>query len=321
MATYTKRGKSWTARVRKRGIDESQTFSSKGQASAWANQLEADITSGAYYAGTRKTLVDAIERYKTEVTPAKKSADIETVILDMLARQAFANRSLSNITTAMIAEYRDAELQRIKPASVLRYLNVLSGVFEQARREWQWIAVNPCKDLKKPGQSRARDRIFTDDEIQRFLDTMGHKQAATEIQQGICDVFLFAIETAMRASEILGLEWDDIQGRTAILRDTKNSDKRTVALSTKAVEILDSRRDKPRPFGLKRGSLASMFRYYAKQAGIDGVNFHDTRHTAITRMAKKLSPFELARICGHRNMSQTLAYFNETADQIAAKLD
>jgi integrase len=92
-------------------------------------------------------------------------------------------------------------------------------------------------------------------------------------------------------------------------------------VACKAVEILDSRRDKPRPFNLKGNSLASMFRYYAKQAGIDGVNFHDTRHTAITRMAKKLSPFELARIVGHRNMSQTLAYFNETADQIAAKLD
>ena len=112
-----------------------------------------------------------------------------------------------------------------------------------------------------------------------------------------------------------------IDGRVATLPDTKNGDKRRVPLSSKAVDILNSRRQYARPFEIKRGTLAAMFTKYALEAGVKDANFHDTRHTAITRLARKLSPFELARIVGHRNLSQTLAYFNESAEQIAGKLD
>lgn len=323
MATIQRRGKSWFAQVCKKGVRKSQSFTTKGQASAWATQLEAEILSGSYYSGSEKTFADAVDRYIEEVTPTKKSADEETYILKMLKKNSFANLKIGDITTAMIAQYRDTELKRVKPASVLRYILAISMIFEQARREWQWVTQNPVKDVKKPSHGQSRDRIFTDNEIERILNELHHNDTSTFIQQAIGDVFLFALETAMRASEMLNLKWDDIDLERRFLRlhDTKNKDKRNVALSTRAIEILNARREFDRPFKLKSRTLANMFKIYCIRAGITDARFHDTRHTSITKLARKLSPFELARNVGHKQMNQTLKYFNETAEEIANKLD
>ncbi len=321
MATLVKRGKRWTAQVYKRGIRKAKTFDTKGQASAWATQTEAEILAGSFHAGTDKTFLDAVERYRETVTSTKKSARSENYHLNMLSRLGFADKRLSDITSEDIAKVRDEKLKTLKTGTVRRYLSLLSSIFEYSKKEWGWITDNPCSQIKKPSGGKSRDRIFSDDEVSALLAAMNYGGPASEIQQTIADVFLFALETAMRAAEIVTLEWAMINGRVATLMDTKNGDKRDVALSSAALAILDKRRAFDKPFKVKTTTLSTLFGVYTAKAGIEGATFHDTRHTAITRMARKLTPFELARTVGHRNLSQTLAYFNETADQIAAKLD
>lgn len=323
MAAITKRGKSWYARVRVKGIGISKSFQTKGQASAWATKIESEILSGTYNSGSEKTFIDAVNRYIEEEIPKKKSAKTELAILNNFKKLPFSNLKVDEISTEMIAQYRDTEIKRLKPASVVRYLGLMSALFETMRREWQWIKNNPVRDVKKPNSNFSRDRVFNDNEVKKILDVLGHNGPSTKIQQTIGDVFIFAIETAMRAGEILSLEWDrvDTNKRVATLLVTKNGDKREVPLSQSAIDILNRRLDEKRPFDLKPQTLAVMFPIYCKRAGVDGVNFHDTRHTAITRLVKKLSPFELARMVGHRNMSQTLTYYNESAENLATKLD
>ena len=50
------------------------------------------------------------------------------------------------------------------------------------------------------------------------------------------------------------------------------------------------------------------------------MHFHDTRHEAITRLAKRLDVLELARVVGHRDPRSLTIYYNETAEQLAKKL-
>lgn len=50
------------------------------------------------------------------------------------------------------------------------------------------------------------------------------------------------------------------------------------------------------------------------------MHFHDTRHEAITRLAKRLDVLELARMVGHRDPRSLMIYYNETAEQLAKKL-
>jgi len=69
-------------------------------------------------------------------------------------------------------------------------------------------------------------------------------------------------------------------------------------------------------------TLDAMFRKYRKRAGLEGFTFHDSRHTAATRMAmsRRVDALQLCAIFGWRNPRQAMAYFNPTASQLAAAL-
>ena len=51
------------------------------------------------------------------------------------------------------------------------------------------------------------------------------------------------------------------------------------------------------------------------------MHFHDSRHEAITRLAKKLNVLDLARMTGIRDLKILNVYYNETAESMAARLD
>lgn len=72
---------------------------------------------------------------------------------------------------------------------------------------------------------------------------------------------------------------------------------------------------KPAPILIDRPRRA------CKACGIEGLHFHDSRATAITRLARVLSPVELARMIGHRDLGSLLVYYRESASSIAERLD
>lgn len=170
--------------------------------------------------------------------------------------------------------------------------------------------------------------MYSDDEIERICFALGFDQTETELAttgyQRVAVAFLFAIETAMRAGEICGLVASDIVGRTATLRQTKNRTKRGVPLSRRAAEILRLLPEVPDQeplFGMTARSLDALFRKAKKRAMIDDCTFHDTRHLAITRLAKKLNVLDLARMVGHEDLRQLQVYYNESAETMASRLD
>jgi integrase len=64
----------------------------------------------------------------------------------------------------------------------------------------------------------------------------------------------------------------------------------------------------------------ALFRKCRDRAGIVGLHFHDSRHEAITRLAQRLDVLDLARMVGHRDLKMLQAYYNATAEEIAARL-
>lgn len=76
----------------------------------------------------------------------------------------------------------------------------------------------------------------------------------------------------------------------------------------------------PDGFGISSASLDSLFRKYRNKTTIENMTFHDTRHEAITRLAKKLHVLDLARMTGHRDIKKLMLYYNISAEDIAGKL-
>lgn len=206
------------------------------------------------------------------------------------------------------------------PASVARELQLLSSVLTCARREWRLIKENPMSDVRKPPKTPHRERLPTSDEIDRLAFVAGDN---LRFPRARCHMaFLFAIETGMRAGEIVGLTWDrvNLDKSVAKLIHTKNGHPREVPLSPEAMRILRELPENDPVFGVKSQSLDALWRRVRDKAGIVGLTFHDSRAEAITRLSKRLGILDLARMVGHKDLRQLQTYYREDATAIAMKL-
>lgn len=329
MATYRKRGDAWRAEIAKKGVRVSRTFDTKAEAIAWATEKEAELGKAkpATLKALNKTLIDAIDRYEKEVAPSKKGVRWEKLRFTVFRKLEWVGSMIGAIEPDDIAGWRDQRLKKVKPSTVNRELNLLSAIFEHARREWKWILVNPVRDVKRPANPRPRDRRISDEEAQAMLAKLGyeHGQSPVTLQQHLGAAFLLALETGMRQGEILGLTRDRVflERRFVRLEDTKNGDARNIPLSSEAVRLLELQpkaKDEPRCFPVASASADTLWRKARKRAGIVDLKFHDSRHEAITRLARKLDVLDLARMIGHRDPRSLMIYYNATATELAARL-
>lgn len=319
MGSFEKRGTSWRARVRVRGVPDSATFPTKQQAVQWALQREAELE------GKRlpdHTVGDAMRRFAAEVLPGRKGERAERLRLGAMERDKLAAVRLPALRPSDVAAWKERRLQAVSGASVRREMNLLLSVLEIARREWGWLHVNPARDVKRPPSPPSRKRRVSQDEVDRIALALGLTDLEAETARNRTGLaWLFALETAMRSGEIVGLHWKDVGEKSVRLPLTKNGDERIVPLSRRAREILAAlpRGDGP-CFGLTDQVRDVLFREAKKSAGVTGLTFHDSRAEAIWRLSKKLDVMELARVIGHRDLRSLLLYYNTSADELADRL-
>lgn len=309
------------------GVRDGGTFPTAREANEYQARRTAEllaVKSGKV--GTVKTLRDALRRYAEEVSPTKRGEGKEIIRLAAFERQALPlDKKLASLTTADLALWRDSRLAVNARGSVLRDMTLLGSVLEVARREWQWIETNPMRDVKRPANPDHRQRVISGVEVRRMLRAMGYTRGpARSVSQAVACAFLLALSTGMRAGEICGLTWDRVRGDHVRLLETKNGTARDVPLSTVARRIIGRMEgfDAVLVFGITSQTLDALFRKYRDRAGLAGFTFHDSRHTAATRLALsgKVQALELCAIMGWRNPKQAMTYFNPTASQLAARL-
>ena len=325
MARIEQRGKRWRARVRVGGMDVSESFRTKAEAQAWSAKQETDINAGKLGHAVDKPFRALLQRYIDDVLPAKRGERPERLRLERLMRDdELARVRLPEFGPEHVAAWRDRRLREVSAASVRREWATLSAACNLAIKEWRWLAENPFSRAKKPPEPKARTRVYTDEEIDRVLLACGYPNLETE-QGRVGAVVLFALETAMRASEIVGLTWAriDLDRRIAHLPMTKNGNARDVPLSRKALELLEAMKGRDPVFGIRSAAvLDALWRKARDRAMLEDAHFHDLRATALTRMAAKVSVMDLAKISGHRDIRilQNVYYRADPAD-LAAKLD
>ncbi|GLP87069.1 tyrosine-type recombinase/integrase [Tritonibacter mobilis] len=320
MATFRKTKTGWRAEVARAGVRASKVFPSKREAQDWASRKEYEILNGSKISAKMK-LRDLFERYAREVSSKKRGYKWEALRLNRWGQSDLGEKSLSELSPADFAAWRDGRLLKVAPSTVRREMTLMGSVFSVARREWGLIGDSPLTDVRKPQEAAARDRLPTSAELERLELSAGNdlKNATTRAFHA----FLFAGETAMRAGEIVGMKWEhiDLERRVVDLPMTKNGTSRQVPLSRRAVEMLEMLPESDPVFALDSRQLDVLWRKVRDRAAVEGLTFHDSRHWAITQLAKKLDVMDLARMVGHRNVNQLLTYYNERAEDLAKRLD
>lgn len=310
----------YRAQVYRRGVRKSQVFDTHRAAKAWAAraEYELDHTDEIHSA---LPFGDLLDRYGREVSAKKRGARSEIIRIERLRRDKIAKRPIGELTVLDFADWRDRRLTQVQPASVRRELEQLSAVLRQARTEWGLMSRNPLEGLQWPAQAVPRDRRPTPAELDALAISAGDDMTTATART--FQAFLFAIETAMRCGEIAALEWRhlDLARRVAHLPNTKNGFARDVPLSSEAVRIIERLPKADPVFGLTAEQISSLFRKVTARAAVVNLRFHDSRHEAVTRLARKLDVLDLARMTGHRNIRELMTYFNATAEELARRLD
>jgi len=338
MASISQVGKVWRASVFRKAPDgevirKTATFDTKTEAKDWAAAIELGIKAGAEHVTERKTFGQLLEKYRDEVSITKRGEKWERLRIGLILRDELSEVKLSALNETHIAAWRDRRLLSVSPGTVRREWNLLSSACTIAINEWKWLHRHPMKIVRRPAPPRARDRILSDDEINRLLFVLGYTPGTrpTTVTAHVGAALLLAIETAMRAGELCALTWADVDLTTRVARvtgDTHGAGKtqaaiRAVPLSTVAVSVFQNLTVNPedgRCLQLNTTQLDALFRKAKQKALIEDLHFHDTRHTAITRLAKKLDVLPLARIVGHKDLRQLMVYYNESAETLAQQL-
>lgn len=323
MATYEKRGNSWRVQLCVNGERDSATKRTKAEAVAWAEAREAQLARGMK---GDHSLSQAFQQYSDEVSPKKRGRRWEQIrIVAMLRSLKFKDKALDRTTPDDWGKWRDARLKEVSGQSVARELTIASAIYEHARLEWRWTTSNPVREIRWPARGTARKRRVLGDDLKRMMRALGYSgHIPHTANHEVAIAFLLAIETAMRAGELMSLAPSQVHyaERFARLDRTKNGDARDVPLSTEAIRLLKLLpQDGERLFSISSATLDTLFRRARDAAKIEDLHFHDSRREATTRLSKKLNIMELASVTGHRDLKLLhRVYYSADASEIAGKL-
>lgn len=210
-------------------------------------------------------------------------------------------------------------------------ISVIRRIFDAAFRDGL-IDSDPSVRLRFAKAQKPEPDPMSPDEVERVLAWMAPRPVWR-------NYFELAFFTGLRTSELLALEWGDIDWRRRTMtvrrarvrretKSTKTATIRTVELTTRAVEAL--RRQKEYTF--LAGSLVFLdpatgrqinddkpprlvWTAALKALGIRHRNAYQTRHTyATTALMSGANPAWIARQLGHANMGMLLTRYSRWMD-------
>jgi len=302
------------------------TFRRLTDAKKWEQHTEAAIREGRYFKTTearKHTLAEAIDRYQESVLPAKKDRKKQAAQLDMWKVEIGAY-TLAEVTPSLLGEVRDKLAKDRSPATVVRYLAVISHLFTIAVNEWGWLEDNPMRKVRKPKEPRGRVRILSDEERKSLLDACKKSN-----KPYLHTVVVLALSTGMRQGEVMSLRWQDIDLNKGLitLHETKNDERRTVPLSGYALELLTEHskvrrldtdllfpgKNPQKPLLIRSSWLAAI-----KKANISDFRFHDLRHSAASYLAMSGATLtDISAILGHKTLQMVKRYSHLTEQHTA----
>jgi integrase len=316
MATFQKRNGRITATVRiKPHKPKSKTFDTLRDAKKWAQETEVELKNEKQQIFDHVILRDAMEEYRDTISIKKRGADREISRINYILKHMRCDIPLINVDKEFLVNWREWRLENVSTGTARRDFVLLAGFFTWCVETKLWLRRNPVRDVQMPKDSDHRERVISQDEINKLCEYLS---------PDLKDIFLLAIETGMRQAEICGMTWDRVylEKRYVKLLITKNGRPREVPLSQKAVDILSSRQKKKSGpvFNLSPLAASTEFMKARISAELYGFTFHDSRHTAATRIALKLPILDLCKMFGWSNPKRAMTYYNPTASEIASRL-
>ena len=253
-----------------------------------------------------KTWADASKKWLEETCDKK---DHKNDVSKLRWIGAFWNEvSLSEIDREAIQALVKKKKGKVKPATVNRYLALIRAILRCSCDEWQWLDRVPRIRMLK--ELSRRIRWLTSDQAKRLLDELPEHQRHAAI---------FALSTGLRAGNVLGLKWDQIDFKRRFCyfdsSEVKNDEELFIALNDSALSVLRARRSMHNEYvftykGKRIGRLnTAAWKKALNRAGIENFRWHDLRHTWASWLVQEGVPlYALQEMGGWKSSSMVRRY-------------
>ncbi|MDA8256584.1 MAG: site-specific integrase [Betaproteobacteria bacterium] len=226
--------------------------------------------------------------------------------------------------------YNGGLKRKRSPATVRKYYYALKTVLEWHSIKEHFYDLPPKLfegQEPPPAWGKGRERRLENGEEKKLLSACDKMRTKQEEWKRLIQL---ALETAMRAQELLFIRWKDVHldqrfiNIPASIVKTRTS--RQVPLSKKAIAILKAQQKtkksgEDRVFWQWSGTsyLSHGFKRITTNATCIDLRFHDLRHEATSRLFERtsLTMMEIATITGHTDL-KTLQRYTHLRPQIMA---
>jgi integrase len=210
-------------------------------------------------------------------------------------KEPFARKSIQSFDTILVDKIYNDLLKTSTPRHAKECIAMLSILTSTAIRKKVYAGENPCKNMKLIAP-KARQEHWSDEDIDNLLS-----QANKDGKEKVYLATQIAIYTAQRLTDVLALQWDDIEGEVWQFQQSKRGNNVIVPIHPKLRLALDL-------YGSKSGNvlditertLERQFLETKRKAGIsDNLLFRDLRKVAVIKLEEAgCSPKDIAAITG-----------------------
>jgi integrase len=330
MPVYQENG-IWRYRFMLRGVRHFASLphcKTKTQARAAEEEARTRARRGELNTPAERTkFADFLRHEFTEWSQANHSPGWRAAVKRFVENFAefFGEKTFAQISAFDVERYKSERRQAVSKrggarsaASVNRELACLSSAFKLAIKA-NLIERNPCASVDALREGNVRERVLSAEEEAALFAVLRERHGV--IDSHLLPMVTLAIHTGMRLSELLGLDWSEVDlsaGRICLPPErTKSGKRRIIPLNATARAALAelagnaesgfvfiNPETKTRFRQPRRGWLAA-----CKAAGIDGLHFHDLRHTFISRLIEGGATLAEARdLAGHADLEMTNRY-------------
>jgi integrase len=290
------------------------------------------------------TVADLVENYLGRAVSTKRSFDeiARRLRKNVSGRDAEGN-AISGASRGCIGDVKLTELHR---RDITRCIDAVvdrgakveaNRVFEDVRAMIRWargrgdLDLNLAEGMKRPTETRERDRVLSADEIR----TMWTELDRADMWETTRRIIRLCLITGQRVGEIAGMRESEISRDVWAIppERSKNGREHTVPLSDLALAIMEQQRadvrrlaDRkrravsdflfPGPGGEAPVTAAAVAKAIKRQEisnrgnttilGIDNWTAHDLRRTAATHMEEiGISPFIIAHLLNHISITKS----------------
>jgi len=310
----------------------------KSDAQKRLNELLVTLEKGVYTPPGRLTVGEHLHNWLegyVKTNCSLRTLDGYESIIETHLIPALGHIQLKHLHPQAIQGYYGKACERLSSRTVHHHHRVLSQGLKYAVRQG-YLGRNPCEFVDPPSPKGRAMRTLTPGEVEVLLDTAKDNY--------YYPVVYTAVSTGLRQAELLGLRWRDVdldflsisvsrvlfkrRGICQFKEPKTSHSRRRVAMTPKlALFLREYRGERERlyhelgkqlslddlVFASPEGKpldpcvLTHAFTRLARQAGLEGVRFHDLRHTfASLMLLRGAKPKVISEALGHSSVAFTM---------------